>query len=99
MAVDAKLQGNELTLSLSGKFDITLYEPFNEAYTQYLDKIDKVIVDMSAVEYIDSSALGMMLLLRERMGNTPERVVIRHVSDEVMKILRIANFETLFTIE
>jgi anti-anti-sigma factor len=53
---------------------------------------------MSNVEYLDSSALGMMLLMRERAEIAGKKIVINGVSPFVVAILKTANFEKLFEI-
>ena len=53
---------------------------------------------MSGTEYIDSSALGMLLLLREHAGNESSNITIEGCNDDIKKIFSISNFEKLFTI-
>ena len=45
---------------------------------------------------MDSSALGMLLLLREHAGGDRASIKIVHCQPEVKKILTIANFHPLF---
>jgi anti-anti-sigma factor len=54
---------------------------------------------MDGTDYIDSSALGMLLLLREHAGNDKADITISGCKDEIRKILSIANFERLFNIQ
>ena len=54
------------------------------------------VVDLSDTEYLDSSALGMLLLLREHAGGESSKIEISQASDEVRKILDVANFGKLF---
>ena len=58
----------------------------------------KFEVDLSGAEYLDSSALGMLLLLREHAGGESSKIDITHASDEVRKVLDVANFGKLFNI-
>jgi anti-anti-sigma factor len=53
---------------------------------------------MEGIEYLDSSALGMMMLLRERSQAVGKTVVLSKPSSTVAQILDIANFSKLFTI-
>ena len=55
-------------------------------------------VDMGAANYIDSSALGMLLLLRDHAGGDQADVGIINCSADVRKILTISNFDQLFKI-
>jgi anti-anti-sigma regulatory factor len=47
---------------------------------------------------MDSSALGMLLLLREKLGGQSSKIEFVNVNEEVMKILKVAKFDQLFTI-
>ena len=60
--------GKVLTISIAGRFDIATYKDFGEAYKDQLGSVIKWVLDMTEVEYLDSSALGMLLMLRERSG-------------------------------
>ena len=57
------------------------------------------IVDLSATEYVDSSALGMMLLLKEFAESGGSSVRIRTPRPEVREILTIASFDKIFKFE
>jgi anti-anti-sigma regulatory factor len=56
------------------------------------------VIDMSAVEYVDSAALGMLLLLRDHAGDA-SRVTIRGSRGQPEQVLRIANFHKLFRLD
>jgi anti-anti-sigma factor len=50
------------------------------------------------VAYLDSSALGMLLMVRERAQAANKEISLSQANPTVMKILDIANFSKLFTI-
>ena len=52
---------------------------------------------MRDVSYLDSSALGMLLLLKDHAKENV-KISIVHCSDEVKKIFEISNFKQLFDI-
>ena len=54
--------------------------------------------DLTEFDYIDSSALGMLLVLREHSGGEMARIEITHCRPEVHKILLSAHFDRLFSI-
>ncbi len=55
-------------------------------------------MDLQETTYLDSSALGMLLLLRDHAGGDKANIEIRNCSPDVKKILSISNFEQLFEI-
>ncbi|MBF0541103.1 MAG: STAS domain-containing protein [Nitrospirae bacterium] len=101
MAITSKVtDGNSAVLQISGRFDINDFENFSETSKTLINKgVKKYIVDLSETEYLDSSALGMLLLLRERVGGDEADITIVNASSEVKKILTISNFQRLFKLE
>ncbi len=90
--------GNKITIAVTGKFDFQLYDAFRSAYSDTSGQGVQYEVDLSGTEYLDSSALGMLLLLREHAGGESSRINITQVSNDVKKILDVASFGKLFNI-
>ena len=56
------------------------------------------MVDLKEATYLDSSALGMLLLLRDHAGGDESDIRVVNSSTDVKKILAISNFDKLFDI-
>ena len=94
---DYDAQDSHLTISVSGRFDFSAHKEFRESYED-ADQPDRYTVDLREANYLDSSALGMLLLLRDYAGGDSGKVEIVNCNEDVRKILTISNFEQLFTI-
>ncbi len=90
--------GNELTINIEGRFDFSAHQEFRRAYEGLEVEPSSYKVDMLETSYLDSSALGMLLLLRDYAGGDDSNITIINCSEDVKKILTISNFETLFNI-
>lgn len=90
--------GKQVTISVSGKFDFQLYDEFRSSYVETQGAGVQYVVDLSGTDYLDSSALGMLLLLREHAGGEGSAIKITNSSADVKKILDVANFGKLFDI-
>ncbi|MCP4877242.1 MAG: STAS domain-containing protein [Gammaproteobacteria bacterium] len=88
--------GAKVTIAVAGKFDFQLYDEFRASYTNTAGSGIEYVVDLSDTDYLDSSALGMLLLLREHAGGESSAIEISQASPEVRKILDVANFGKLF---
>lgn len=92
---EASLRG--LIIELSGNFD---YEVNREFLTIFKNRDDLVSmpvrVDCALVEHIDSSALGMLLMLREKAGGTESDITISGCNPNLKKIFNAAHFDRLF---
>jgi len=92
--------GNIFTISINGRFDFNLYKDFRDSYESGLNKGNiKFIINLSQTEYMDSSALGMLLVLKERTGGDSSSIVLKNCNKEIKNILSISNFDKLFSIE
>lgn len=98
MAIQAILDNSQVMIKVEGRFDFSDHQAFREAYEGQNSLINKYVIDMSTASYLDSSALGMLLLLRDYAGGDNANIEIVHCNDDVKKILTISSFEQLFTI-
>ena len=66
MSVGANLSadGRELTITIQGRFDFSAHQEFRAAYEKLASKPEAYVIDLGEATYLDSSALGMLLLLR-----------------------------------
>lgn len=90
---------NALILTVPGRFDFSKHNEFRKAYKDINIEGGVYEIDLRSTEYLDSSALGMMLLLKEVADDNSSVVKISHANDELREILRIASFDKLFVIE
>lgn len=81
--------------SIENKFSIES----RDSYINETKPISAFRVDLSESDHMDSSALGIILLLNEHAEKLAGNVVIERPSETILKILKIANFDKLFTIE
>lgn len=91
--------GNEVVISVEGRFDFSSHQAFRDSYSDTDGSGVTYVIDMARAEYMDSSALGMLLQLREHAGGNNLKVCIRNCNPEIAEILRISNFNKLFTLE
>ncbi|OOZ38812.1 anti-anti-sigma factor [Solemya pervernicosa gill symbiont] len=85
-----------VNIAVSGRFDFNLHKDFREAYKQ--QDVKAYVIDLAGTEYMDSSALGMLLLLREHAGGDSSDIKIINANPEISKILTISNFHRLFNV-
>lgn len=101
MPISSQLQtdASELTIKVDGRFDFSTHQAFRKAYEQHAPAPAKYRIDLAGTSYLDSSALGMLLLLRDYAGGDQADVRIVNCSDDIRKVLTISNFQRLFVIE
>ncbi|KXX64740.1 STAS domain-containing protein [Marichromatium gracile] len=90
---------SEVIISIEGRFDFSLHKVFRDAYRDLSPATMRFVVDLGDATYLDSSALGMLLLLREHAGGERAQVRIINAQGDVMRVLKIANFDRLFAFD
>ncbi|MEY4592569.1 MAG: hypothetical protein RIR18_1464 [Pseudomonadota bacterium] len=101
MQVTTNVDGGKATIRLSGRFDFNTHREFRVAYESVMEQVavSQVTVDLAGVDYLDSSALGMLLMLRDRCEAAKRPVLLSGVKGSVKQVLDIANFGKLFKID
>lgn len=100
MNIASKQIGSEVVLSLSGRFDFNAHRDFRNGYEAALQNgsVKTLNLNMEKVDYLDSSALGMLLLLNEKAKTANMEVVISSCPANIRKIIEVANFSRIFRI-
>lgn len=101
MAINVQIHDRSARIAMSGRFDFQVHRDFKDAYTPLLDNaaVREIEVEMSKVDYLDSSALGMLMLLNERAKAVNKPVALLNTSGVVSQVLEVANFSKIFNIK
>lgn len=86
-------------VTLSGKFTFSDHQEFRSVLQKAEENnIRQVVLNMALVDFIDSAALGMLLLLHDIAKKNHKEVMINGATGHVKKIFEMAKFETMFAI-
>ncbi|WP_243039341.1 STAS domain-containing protein [Dyella sedimenti] len=86
-----------VTLQLGERFDFSVHRDFHDACLSGRPARSYVI-DLGEVASMDSSALGMLLLLREYAGADRSEIRIVNANSSLRGTLRVAGFDKLFVL-
>ncbi len=87
----------KLTIHVNDQFNFNIYGQFRDSYRELsTDDVKQIEINLNNTSYIDSAALGMLLLLDEHFNSAP--MSITHCSETVFNLLKVANFDRKFTV-
>lgn len=90
--------GDSVELTLEGRFTFTDHDTFRHIIDDLGGSAPRhCVINLSAVSYLDSAAVGMLLLMRERLDRS--KITLKGGSSSVKELIRIAKLGTLFDIE
>ena len=99
MVIDVQNNSGIACLALRGRFDFSCHREFRSAFDAALadPAASGIDIDFGGVDYLDSSALGMLLLVRERAQAAHRPLRLMNAKGVVADVLKVANFGKIFT--
>ncbi len=87
-------------IRLANRFDFSKHKSFSSQCEQLLadSRLKQLDIDFSQVQYLDSSALGMPVLLAKKASTQGVTVTLRGAQGTAKDILEMANMHKLFVI-
>ena len=98
VTINVSNENSTATIKIDGRFDFSLHNDFRKSYKDVNLKNGEYTIDLGSTGYLDSSALGMLLLLKEHAESQSATVRLVNFNDEIKEILSIASFDKLFTL-
>jgi anti-anti-sigma factor len=100
MQTNTSIKDGKAVVVLTGRFDFNAHRDFRSAYEPFMDSPEarSITIDLRSVEYLDSSALGMLLMLRDKAASAKKDLFLANAQAGVKQVLDIANFGKLFQI-
>lgn len=100
MGLTAKqsIDDNQVVIQIDGRFDFHMHADFRDSYSGY-PPATHFLIDLGNTTFLDSSAMGMLLLLREYVGGDTSNIQIINCTPDVKKALSISNLDKLFSVK
>ncbi len=97
MECNIKQQGNCSIISLSGEIDLYCSADARKAILSELGQLKSVLIDLSAVKYIDSSAVASLVEGFQMAKYSGLNFSLVAVSNEALQVLKLARLDKVFT--
>jgi anti-anti-sigma regulatory factor len=90
---------SEVRFLLAGRISSHLHAEFCEAYRSGPGPGATYIIDLTHVEAIDDSALGIFFQLREYAGGDRAKIHFVGANAQVTQALKLGNFHEIFVVQ
>jgi anti-anti-sigma factor len=90
---------NATILSVAGRIDTATAPALEQAINHEIEQQNrKILLNFSAVSYISSGGLRVLLATAKKLKNPGDKFALCCLSAEVLKILKLAGFTSIFSI-
>jgi anti-sigma B factor antagonist len=98
--VSSRPEGDHAVLSLAGEIDLYTVPRLQAELATALAAADppRIVVDMSGVEFCDSTGMNVLLAAHRRAGEQGGDFVLAAPRPAVRKILQVTGLESVFTV-
>ena len=98
LKISMKNDGKEYTFMLEGRLDTLTSPSLEEKINEVVVSAEKLIIDLSALSYISSAGLRVLLGATQQMEGKGE-MIVRNPNQAVREVFDLTGFSRLFTIE
>jgi anti-sigma B factor antagonist len=99
MEITTTNKDNATILSLNGRIDTATAPELEQAINKAIDGGSrKILLNFTGVSYISSGGLRVLLATAKKLKNPGDKFGICGLSPEVLKILKLAGFTSIFSI-
>ncbi|MEI7669499.1 MAG: STAS domain-containing protein [Pseudomonadota bacterium] len=99
MDIIKNLEKGTFNAIFTGKFTFMDNPAFRSVLDSMLDKeVNQLVIEMKGVEFVDSAALGMLLLARDEAMKNNKKLIIKGINGQVKKMFELAHFEQFFNL-
>ena len=100
MKVEITQTDNQVMVTIEGRLDTVTSSDFETRLTPYYSiQGAELILDCSAMEYISSAGLRVVLMTHKNITSKGGKFIIRNLSKEVRAVFDMTGFSRILTIE
>tara|TARA_B100000927_G_C16425374_1_gene453203 strand:+ start:867 stop:1166 length:300 start_codon:yes stop_codon:yes gene_type:complete len=92
-------EGDISTVFLDGEIDMDKTEGAKEVIFPLIDAGKKVHLNLSNVQYMDSSGISVLIESHQKSLEKGTKLVIKDVSKSVLKVIMMAKLEQILNLE
>ena len=96
MKITKNMNGTNLTVVLEGRLDTTTAPQLEVELKESLQGISSLVMDMSALEYISSAGLRVLLSAQKIMNKQGE-MKVTGANESIMEIFEVTGFNDIFS--
>jgi len=99
MNIEIKEDDKHVLIIVNGDIEMMTIKTFKQKLFEIGQNVDKDIeIDLSNVDYIDSSGVGVLISLLKLQKKKDKALVINKVSSKVLNVLKLSSLSDVFNV-
>ncbi|PJZ85736.1 STAS domain-containing protein [Leptospira harrisiae] len=99
MELKLNATGKIKTIEIAGKFDIESTEEFESIFAKIIEPNPSIVsIDMSRLDYIDSSGIGSLIKSLNSLKNKKGKLILVGMKPMIMNVFKLAKLDMFFEI-
>ena len=99
MSYKVSEEGNVATVHLDGEIDMDVTEKAKEVIFPHIDAGKEVHLNLSNVQYMDSSGISVLIESHQKATELGTKVVLKEISKSVLKVIMMAKLEQILNLD
>ncbi|MBM9546679.1 STAS domain-containing protein [Leptospira sp. 201903074] len=99
MELKLNATGKIKTIEIAGKFDIESTEEFESIFAKLIEPNPSIVsIDMSRLDYIDSSGIGSLIKSLNSLKNKKGKLILVGMKPMIQNVFKLAKLDMFFEI-
>lgn len=99
MTIEEVKEQDQLILKIKGRLDTTTAPQLEQITGERLERLRKLVLDFTALEYISSAGLRVLLAAHKTMKSQEGVMVVTGANEEVQEVFTITGFSDILNLE
>ena len=88
LEITTKIENEYILFSVQSTLSIENITPLKTLLSKYVDEKKHILIDLSGITFIDSSALGILVLSNAKLEKNNKRLLLINLSNDMMRMFK-----------
>ncbi len=98
MEVKRNVTDEQVTLTITGEIEVYSLPDFTRLAESFVGGPKNLVIDMKELEYIDSSGLGFLVTLHDRLERSGQHLKLTNMPNHVVRVFKITRLDRILDI-
>jgi anti-sigma B factor antagonist len=93
MKITSEQKENFIVINIKGTLSIENISPFETLVNKHVEKKDNILIDLSELNFIDSSSLGILVVFFTKSEKNNRNFALLNINPDIMQMFKITGLD------